>query len=318
MEQEIMQSQMLKNLGIFSNYVLPVLVVCIVAGLYYIKQKMNWKVPTLKKQNSSNSKVSTSEKLILIDSIVENMYVSGDTYTGGIFTKDSDFFTLTPEEQMHASRSYINLFASSRRPFTKFVVNKKVELDEIQEIHVNAYLNLEKRLSNIRYSIRGIEDKIENAKSDEMLRAAKEEREYLLDRMVITEQLLKYAKEQIGFLDYASKINRGVLKQNYYFVSSDLNTADYKNLTDDEIVKRHRDSIEVELNGLRANLNNAYSKAEVLDDTQLKQVAYRLSHPISCDDTFNKFMASNAFSEYIYGVDDVKAENGGVVSEQTV
>jgi hypothetical protein len=318
MEHEVMQSQLLRNLGIFSNYVLPILVVCIVAGLYYVKQKMNWRVPVLKKQNSLKSKLDTSEKLVLIDDIVENMYVSEGVYTGGILAKDSDFFTLTYSEQVHASNSYINMFASSKRPFTKFVINKKVELDEIQEIHSGAYLGLEKRLSNIRYSLRDIETKIENAKSEEMLQAAKEDREYLLDRMFVTEQLLKYAKEQIGFLDYASKINRGVLKQNYYFVSSDLNTADYKNLTDEEIVKRHGDSIRVELDGMRANLNNAYSKAEVLDDMQLKQVAYRLSHPVTCDDTFNKFMGSNAFTEYIYGVDDVGAGSGGVVSERFV
>lgn len=318
MENEIIQNQTLQNLSIFSNYVLPILVASILAILYYVKQKMNWKVPTLKKQDSSKAKVDTAEKLILIDDIRENMYVSGDTYTGGIATKDSDFFTLTYDEQVHASRSYINLFASSKRPFTKFVINKKVELDEIQEIHNKAYSNLEKRLSDIRYSLREIEGKIESANSTEIMEAAKEEREYILHDMITTEQLLKYAKEQIGLLDYASKINRGVLKQNYYFVSSDLNTADYKNLTEDEVIKRHNDSIKVELNSMRANLSNAYSKAEIMDDTQLKQVSYRLSHPITCDDTFNKFIASNAFSEYIYDVDNKDKVDRGVESEQAI
>jgi hypothetical protein len=318
MENEILQNQTLQNLSIFSNYVLPILVASILGILYYVKQKMNWKVPTLKNQDSSKVKVDSAEKLILIDDIKESMYVSSDTYTGGIATKDSDFFTLTYDEQIHASRSYINLFASSKRPFTKFVINKKVELDEIQEIHNKAYSNLEKKLSNLRYSLREIEGKMEIAKSTEIMEAAKEERRYILHDIMTTEQLLKYAKEQIGLLDYASKINRGVLKQNYYFVSSDLNTEDYKNLSEDEVIKRHRDSIKVELDSMRANLSNAYSKAEIMDDTQLKQVSYRLSHPVTCDDTFNKFLASNAFSEYIYDVDSDKEVDGGVESEQAI
>jgi|GEM_PF-4684506 len=315
MGNDIMQNQLLKNIGIFSNYVLPILVVGIVSLLYYIKKRMNWKVPVLKEQDSSKIKIDTSEKLILIDEIKNNMYVSGDTYTGGISTKDSDFFTLTYDEQLHASQSYVNLFASCNRPFTKFVINKKVELDDIQEIHSKAFTNLENKLLNIRYSLSNLEEKIAKSNSEEMTAVLIEEQEYLFHIKFTTEQLLKYAKEQIEFLDYASKRNRGVLKQNYYFVSSDLNTADYKNLTEEEIIKRHSDSINVELRGIKANLTNAYSKAEVMDDTQLKQVVYRLTHPITTDDMFQKFIKSNAFSEYIYDVDK-KAEDGGLVDEE--
>lgn len=315
MENEIMQSQLLKNVGIFSNYVLPILISSILGGLYYLRKKMNWKVPILKDQDSAKAKIDTAEKLILIDDIADNMYVSKDCYTGGISTKDSDFFTLTYDEQVHASQSYINLFASSKRPFTKFVMNKKVDLDDILETHSTAYSNLEKRLINLRYSLTNLEEKIANSNSNEVLKELEEEQSYLLHSKGMVEQLLKYAKEQIEFLDYASKINRGILKQNYYFVSSDLNTEDYKNLTHDEIMKRHSDSVKVELNGIKANLNNAYSKAEVMDSTQLTQVAYRLIHPITCDDTFNKFLNSNAFSEYIYNVDE-NTENGGGNYEQ--
>ncbi|MDD4804836.1 MAG: hypothetical protein PHN69_06755, partial [Candidatus Pacebacteria bacterium] len=84
MENEILQNQTLQNLSIFSNYVLPILVASILGILYYVKQKMNWKVPTLKNQDSSKVKVDSAEKLILIDDIKESIYVSSDTYTGGI------------------------------------------------------------------------------------------------------------------------------------------------------------------------------------------------------------------------------------------
>ncbi len=73
----------------------------------------------------------------------------------------------------------------------------------------------------------------------------------------------------------------------------------YKNLTDEEMLMRHFDSAKSELNGLSSSLQNAYVKVSMLDDNDLLKLGYKLAHPITCEDTFNKVMNSSAFVGYV-------------------
>ncbi len=154
-----------KNLelfGLFANYIFPFIMITCVIGFIFIKKKMNWGVPVKKEVDSNTLTLDSSENLVLIDDIKDNMFITKNgVHTAGIKTEDSDFYTLTFEEQEHVAKNYINMFASCNRHFTKFIINKEVVLDDLIDTHVKAYENITKSINDIDYVMTELKDMYE-------------------------------------------------------------------------------------------------------------------------------------------------------------